>query len=298
MTGATGFVGQAVLDATVQQGIAVRALTRREQEHREGIEWIRGDLHDNAALLQLVDGSDAVLHIAGLVNAPDEAGFLKGNLAGTQNVLQAARDADVTRFVCVSSLSAREPGLSDYGRSKRLAEEAVQTSGLDWTIVRPPAVYGPRDTEMLDLYRAAKFGVIPMPPPGRASMIQVDDLARLLLAIAREGEHSLHRIFEPDDGADGGWAHADLARLIGKAMGKDVWAPAMPAALLKLAARADRLLRGKSAKLTPDRARYMCHPDWVCRTERAVPAQLWQAQVDTEEGIRATAQWYRDREWL
>jgi uncharacterized protein YbjT (DUF2867 family) len=180
VTGGTGFVGQAVLEEASRRRTSVRALARREQASYKGVEWVRGDLADRDALTRLVAGAEAVLHIAGVVNTPDPLGFHVGNVAGTESVVEAAREAGIRRFVFVSSLSAREPGLSAYGRSKRHAEEVVQTSGLDWTIVRPPAIYGPRDREILDLFRAARWGVVPMPPAGRASIIHVGDLTRLL----------------------------------------------------------------------------------------------------------------------
>lgn len=298
ITGATGFVGQAVLDEAARRGLAVRALTRREQEPRDGVTWVRGDLADAAALRELVRGADAALHIAGVVNAPDAAGFQAGNVAGTQAVLDAVIAAGGQRFLCVSSLAAREPDLSDYGRSKYAAEELVRASALDWTIIRPPAIYGPRDTELLELFKAARFHVMPMPPAGRASMIHVDDLARLLLDLVPSGAHVSGQIFEPDDGREQGWAHAELARAIGEAMGRKVWAPAMPKALLMGAARLDRLLRKDKAKLTPDRASYMSHPDWVSAPEKAVPRTIWQPRVQMAQGLFMTAKWYRGEGWL
>jgi nucleoside-diphosphate-sugar epimerase len=300
ITGGTGFVGQAVLDEAGRRGVPVKALTRREQERRSGVEWVRGNLHDDAALQELARGASCVLHIAGVVNAPDAEGFQHGNVAGTRNVVTAAVREEVRRFVCVSSLSAREPQLSDYGRSKREAEEAVHASSLDWTTIRPPAIYGPRDTEIFELFRAARWGIVPVPPAGAASMIHVDDLARLLLdcAIAGEGSAWSGRIFEPDDAREGGWPHQEMARAIGKAMERRIWAPAMPSFLLKTAAQLDRLLRGDKAKLTPDRASYMLHPDWVSSSERSVPPELWRPRIDTIEGLADTARWYANTGWL
>lgn len=297
-TGGTGFVGQAVLDAAERRGQAFRALTRRDQQQRTQVHWVGGDLSDTAVLAQLVTGCEAVVHIAGVVNAPDEAGFRKGNIEGTQNVVAAAREAGVQRFIHVSSLAAREPGLSMYGHSKRLAEEVVQVSGLDWTIVRPPGVYGPRDTEIFELFRAAKMRIMPMPPNGRASFIHVDDLARLLLDLVPAGEATKDRIFEPDDGTPGGWSHVDFAKAIGQAMGKTVWAPSMPKSLLLGAARLDRAVRGAKAKLTPDRAHYMAHPDWVSEPAQAVPPDIWRPAIETRQGLEQTAQWYRQQGWL
>ncbi len=298
MTGATGFVGQAVLDEAGRRGIAVRALARRELAERDGVEWVRGDLGDVAALDRLVAIADAVLHIAGVVNAPDAAGFAAGNVAGTEAIVAAAERAGVRRFIHVSSLAAREPGLSQYGQSKRHGEEIVQTSALDWTIVRPPAIYGPRDHEIFELFRAARWGVVPLPPTGRTSIVHVDDLARLLLALVPGGEAVSRRIFEPDDGKEGGWSHRDLARAIGQAVGRRVWAPAVPAAAMRGAARVDRWVRRGGAKLTADRVGYMIHPDWVSRPDKAPPPALWQPAVGTEAGLAATARWYREQGWL
>jgi nucleoside-diphosphate-sugar epimerase len=299
VTGGTGFVGQGVVDLAGRRGLSIKALARREQAPSDGVEWIRGDLADRAALARLVEGAEAVLHVAGVVNAPDPMGFHLGNVAGTEALVEAAELAGVPRFVFVSSLAAREPGLSAYGRSKRHAEEVVQTSTLDWTIVRPPAIYGPRDREMFELFRAARWGVVPMPPAGgRASVIHVEDLARLLVALLPADPALFRRIVEPDDGREGGWPHADLARAIGRAVGRDVRVPHMPKWALLAAARLDRLVRGKGAKLTPDRVGYMVHPDWVSRAGAAPPAELWQPEIPTEEGLAASARWYREQGWL
>ncbi|OCC25189.1 epimerase [Croceicoccus estronivorus] len=298
LTGATGFVGQTLLDEALRRGVKVRALTRREQPSRKGVTWVKGDLANRKALKALVKGVEAVVHVAGVVNAPDVTGFETGNVAGTLSIVEAAVAAGVPRFLHVSSLAAREPHLSVYGASKRRAEKIVSASGLDWTIVRPPAVYGPRDTEMLDLFRAAKWGVVPMPPPGRTSVIHVLDLARLLMALLPGGEDVTHEIFEPDDGANDGWSHHDLAHAIGWAVGRRPWVPHLSRATLNRISRIEGLLRRSKAKLTADRVGYMSHPDWVVSRHRVVPAGRWVPRVSTREGLKATADWYRREGWL
>ena len=290
VTGATGFVGQAA-----RAGRDVRALTRRPQPAREGIEWVQGDLHDAAALKRLVHRAGVVLHIAGVVNAPDEAGFHAGNVTGTLNVVNAALAGGVERFVHVSSLSAREPQLSTYGASKRKGEMIVRASSLDWTVVRPPAVYGPRDTEMFELFKLARKGIVPLPPEGRASIIHVNDL---LIALVPGGEDVTSQTFEPDDGTPGGWSHPDLARAIGMAMGKRVKPLPLPRGVLEWAAKADRWARKDKAKLTLDRVGYMCHPDWTVSDGARPPASLWEPQVETTLGLHATAAWYKEEGWL
>jgi nucleoside-diphosphate-sugar epimerase len=302
VTGATGFVGHAVLDALA--GVPVKALARSDQQARSGVEWVQGSLSDTISLDQLVSGADAVIHIAGLTNTPDPANFKAANVSGTANVIAAMRKAKIKRLIFVSSLSARKPELSAYGASKAAAEKLVEASKLDWTIVRPPAVYGPRDDDMLELFKTAKWGFVPLPPGGATSIIYVSDLGKLLasLAVSSSSEAvgpASKKIYEPDDGRTGGWAHKEMAQAIGRAVGKkSVFAPHLPASFLSLAANADRMLRGDKAKLTADRVGYMCHPNWVCRSDRKPPESLWKAEVSGEEGFAKTADWYREAGWL
>lgn len=298
MTGATGFVGGETLAQALAAGHHVHALTRRAQPPQARITWAPGALDKGDALDRLVAQADAVIHIAGVVNAPDRAGFEAGNAAGTMALVDAMRRQGVRRLIHVSSLAAREPGLSDYGWSKELAERHVKASGLDWTIVRPPAIYGPGDREMLELFQMAKRGLVLLPPGGRFSVIHVADLARLLLALAADRELSLTQCYEIDDGAPNGWDHRDFALALGRALDRRVRPVSMPRALMTLGASIDRLVRGKRARLTPDRVRYFCHPDWVSNPRLAPPAPLWTPQLPTEEGLRATAQAYRAKGWL
>ncbi|BEV01624.1 NAD-dependent epimerase/dehydratase family protein [Novosphingobium olei] len=298
VTGATGFVGQAVLDLAQRRGLEVRALARRPQEPRAGVEWVQGDLADKAALRRLFGRATVVVHIAGVVNAPDAAGFEAGNVTGTMNVIETALRVGVPRLVHVSSLSAREPQLSLYGASKLKGERLVKAAPLDWTVVRPPAVYGPRDTEMLELFRLARKGFMPLPPEGRLSIIHVNDLARLLLALLPPGEDVTGRVFEPDDGQPGGWTHHSLAKAIGVAVGRRVTPMSLPPGLLRFGARADRFFRKDKAKLTEDRVGYMCHPDWLAGESNQPPEALWRAKVETRMGLHATAAWYREAGWL
>ena len=298
LTGATGFVGQATVEALLAAGHELRALTRRPQPPG-AVEWVEGDLADHLALERLVRGAEAVIHIAGVVNAPDVQGFEEGNVRGTLELVEAAVAARVPRFLFISSLAAREPHLSAYGDSKARAERIMAASGLDWTIVRPPAIYGPHDREMFELFRAACWGVVPVPPKGgRVSIIHVDDLARLLVALLPENEATSHRIYEVDDGRKGGRSHRELARAIGRAVGRRVWVPHLSRATLDRLARLDGWWRKTAAKLTPDRVSYMTHPDWVADPARHAPADLWRPQISAAEGLKATAQWYREAGWL
>ncbi|MCH7861796.1 NAD-dependent epimerase/dehydratase family protein [Sphingomonas sp. NPDC092331] len=291
LTGGTGFVGTRLIALALEAGHQVRALTRRPQAEHAHIAWIQGDLGNAPALAELCEGADVVIHVAGVVNAPDRAGFAAGNIDGVRNMLAAAEAKGVRRFVHVSSLAAREPELSTYGWSKAEGDRLVMASGLDWTIVRPPAIYGPGDLEMLELFKLASKGLALMPRGGRISLLEVSDLGRLLLALA--ATDGCNQILDADDGTELGWSHKQFAQAIGAALGKRVASFALPRPLLLVGAHLDRLVRGGNAKLTPDRVAYFCHQDWVIDPARRPPANLWTPQVETAAGLAATAAWYR-----
>lgn len=300
VTGGTGFVGQAVLDLSNERCLPVQALTRKARDDKhDRTDWVIGDLDNMAALERMCAGVRGVIHIAGLTNTPDPAEFHHANVTGTANVIAAMRHQGVKRLVFVSSLSAREPELSQYGASKADAEALVKESGLEWTIVRPPGVYGPRDVDYLDMFKAAKLGIMPLPPRGASSIIHVRDLARLLLDLV-EAQPALVRkkTFEPDDGREGGWSHKELAEAIGASLGNRVFPVHLTKLVMALGARIDRMLRGKKAKLTLDRVGYMAHPNWVSRWDRRVPEAVWQPEISGQDGLKQTAEWYRKEGWL
>lgn len=297
VTGGTGFVGSHLLDRALSAGHEIRALTRRDQPAREGIAWIKGDLGNDAALAELCKDTEAIIHIAGAISAPDRDGFAKSNIEGTARTLAAADAAGARRFVHVSTLAAREPGISDYGWSKAQSEKLVRASGLDWTIVRPPAVYGPGDRETLELFKMAARGRVVLPPAGKLSLIHVADLTALLLACSQTSL-AVDQLYEPDDGHPGGRTHRAFAAALGVAVGRKIRTVSMPAPLVKLGARLDRLFRGSNAKLTPDRARYFCHSDWVANREKHPNSAIWEPAIRLQTGLAQTAAWYREQGWL
>ena len=299
ITGGTGCVGRRVL--FLHDGQA-RALARSAQPPKRLVWWVAGDLADTAALARLCDGASAVIHIAGVVNARDRAGFEVGNVAGTANILTAAEAAGVQRFVHVSSVAAREPSLSMYGASKAAAEALVAASPLDWIMVRPPAVYGPGDRDMLDVYRLAARGWGVAPGPGRFSLIHADDLARALLTLASAGPSRV--TLEIDDrrgDAANGYGFAEVAQAIGAALGTRPRIVPLPVAALTIAATvatAAARLTGALPTLSRDRARYLAHPDWVARGGNTALADIWTPQFDLAAGIGDTVAGYRGKGWL
>lgn len=300
VTGGTGFVGGHVLAAAQARGHCVRALARRPQRPRDGVEWVPGDLADTAALARLADGADAVLHVAGVVNARDAAGFAAGNVAGTAAMRRAAGRLP---FVHVSSLAARGPRLSAYGASKLAAEHVARGCAGPVAMVRPPAVYGPGDTELLALFRAARLGVVPVPKGAVAAMIFAPDLAEALVALAEDlagPGRSAGGCFEIDDGA-GGYRQTAMVAAIGEALGQRVRALEVPGAALRLGAALDTALarlRGTLPKLSFDRAGYLAHPDWRADSRPLLALGLWRPAHGLAEGLAKTVAWYRQEGWL
>jgi uncharacterized protein YbjT (DUF2867 family) len=296
VTGGTGFVGQRLLPIALADGYDVRALTRGWKPPEDEIAWVDGALDRADTLVKLCTGADVVIHIAGLISG-SKAEFDAVNAGGTASLIDAARKAGVRRFIHISSLAAREPGLSNYGASKAKSERLVAASGLEWTIIRPPAVYGPGDRETLELFKMARRGVVALPPGGHFSVIHVDDLCRLILRVIDEPDTVLET-YEPDDGREHGWGHRHFARTLSRIYGKRATTITMPKLLMKGASRLDRLFRRKRAKLTADRVNYFCHPDWVSNAERRPPPALWKAEIRTQTGLKETAAWYAEQGWL
>jgi nucleoside-diphosphate-sugar epimerase len=293
LTGATGFVGGHTLDRLLAGGYQVHALVRREQAPRPGVTWIVGHLADTAALRALVDDVDAVVHVAGLIKARRRADFFEINKTGTGLLLSALEGRPV-RYVHLSSLAAREPALSSYAASKAAGDLLVQASGLDWTILRPPAVYGPGDRETLVFFKAAlsRRPLLPGSPRHRTSLIHVSDLADALvaaLALPALGG----RIAEVHDGMTGGYAVADVLGLIA---GRPGWHRPVfvPGAALRTAGGAILLastLSGGVPMLTPGKARELGHPDWVCHDTTLADAG-WRASIPAARGLPETRAWY------
>jgi len=297
LTGTTGFVGGHLLEAALAGGYAVRALVRRPQSARAGVEWIEGDLRDAAALARLCEGATAAIHVAGAINAATRAAFFAANEEGTRALLAAAKAARVLRFVQVSSLAAREPGLSDYGASKAAADTAVRASPLSTAIVRPPAVYGPGDRETLALFRLARGGVVPVVGRGRFSIVHVADLAAALLALAATRATGTYEI------ADGSppFTQAIFARAIAAALGGRVRIVPLPTALLSIGAAIDTLAaraQGRAPKLSRDRARYFAHSDWTADPAPLIATGLWRPLIPATRGLVETAAWYGAAGWL
>jgi nucleoside-diphosphate-sugar epimerase len=319
LTGATGVVGSHAAEAFARDGFRVRALVRSQARAHPldtiGVETAQGSLEDRQALEQACQGMETVVHLAALTHARSASEYEAANVAGTRRLLDAAIGAGVKRFVYLSSLAASGPAidgrgvratdaarpLTEYGRSKLAGERVCQEAAgrIEVAILRAPAVYGPRDTDLYHFFKLARRGVIPVPTGGARplQMVHVSDLARALVLAARaDGVTGVYHIAEAR-----AYTWEEVGRLVGDAVNRRVRAVPVPAALIAgLAAlsEAAAAVVGRSSIFNRDKARELLAPGWLCETEAARAALNFEAAIPLAEGLRTTAQWYREQGWL
>jgi dihydroflavonol-4-reductase len=278
------------------------------------VRLVRGDLEDAAALREGCAGADVVFHVAGKIVARDALEFMATNRDGTANVLEAAQERGVTRFVLVSSLAAAGPTVpgrpideqrppapvTDYGRSKLAAEVLVRAMAFPWTIVRPPVVYGERDRGTLKIFQLARGPFVPVFGDGsqELSVIHADDLAQALIA-AGTTPATAGRVYFA--------AHLtlttsrELALACGRALGttpRVVPVPALVARGVLWTVGSLAHLAGRATLLSADKANEYLAPAWTCRPDALMHDGNWRPTIDLESGLRRTAAWYREAGWL
>jgi nucleoside-diphosphate-sugar epimerase len=318
VTGASGFIGSHLVEALVPLDWRVRCLVRKSSRLRwiptDDVTLINGELDTPGEDLErAVKNVSVVFHLAGLTSAAHDDEYTRVNVEGTRNVVEAMRaTAPEALLLFCSSLSAAGPArngrplnetdepapVSAYGRSKLAAEQAVRESGLKHVIIRPPAVYGPRDTDILAAFRLAKRGLaLRVAPAGQQlSMIYVEDLARGIMAAAEADARGLYYM---TDGMLHTWE--GVTEQIARAVGKRPRVIAVPNAIADAISRVERLrgiVTGSKPLLTPDRALELSQPDWTCDDTHARLDFDHEASVSLPDGMRMTAEWYRTNGWL
>jgi nucleoside-diphosphate-sugar epimerase len=316
VTGATGFIGGRIVRRLRCDGWRVRFLLRCRPTGPgpadPAVEAVEGSLDDGPSLRRLVRGAAAVVHAAGLVKARSRAEFFKVNADGVARLVEAVIEQPAPpHVVLVSSLAAREPHLSAYAASKRAGEAALIGGGggdggdaVPWTILRPPAVYGPGDRQTLMFFRMVKLGFGPVPggaEAARVSLLHVDDLAAAVAAVVDEGAGAFGLVAEPDDGQPGGHSWPSLVAAAAERLGTPVRILRVPRWLTygySLASGALRLVPGHVPALTPDKVRELYHGDWVCDATSMMDATKWRPRTPLGPGFAETIAWYRLHRWL
>lgn len=320
LTGATGFVGRGIAQALLGAGADLRCLVRspaRAAELRSlGAELVFGSVDPGEGLETAVSGVECVVHAAGCVRAWTRGEYFRTNELGTRRLAAAARDAGVRRFLYLSSLAASGPSapgrpvtedspprpVNAYGRSKLAGERALaeEAAGrMDPIVVRPCAVYGPRDRDFLGLFRLADrgLGLHAAARGAELSLIFVDDLADLcLLAVERARPGSVYLA-----AADPPVSWQGLVEAIGSALGRRPRCLRIPPSLLFPLAWVVALGRPFLARppvIVPGKVIEARQTGWVASAARAAAELGWAPRVGLAEGTRRAAEWYRERGWL
>lgn len=320
VTGGTGFLGSHVVDTLLAKGHEPVCLVRRSSDTRHlqecGVETVHGALDVPDTLIGLVRDADAVIHTAAALKANSRKELYQANTEGTRALVDLAQRFDAQRFVHVSSIAAKGPAptpqplpadaplapVSVYGKTKAAAEDAVRAAApqISVRIVRPPVLYGPRDMAILELFRAIKKGLFPIPSP-RGSMVGTiygPDCAEAIVAALEHsgdpGDPPL--VVEPADAPGHPWeTFRDLsAKHIGvtkvRTLRPPRWAVHSAGALTTLTGRITR----RPPRFNIDKAREACHPYWVADADSAKILD-WTPKHDLDTGLEKTIGWYRDR---
>jgi nucleoside-diphosphate-sugar epimerase len=318
VTGGTGFVGSHLAEALRNAGHDVAALVRSPGKAGRladlEVEQVRGDLDDVDALARACRNRDVVFHIAGLTAALDEARYLRINRDGTRAMVRAAALGGVARFVYLSSMAAAGPAargrpltgseppvpVTAYGRSKLAGEAEVRQSGLSWTIVRPPMVYGPRDREVLKVFQLARLGLAPVFGNGtqELSAVHAADLAQSLIAVAsaEAAAGGVYYACHPEI-----FTSRAFVQAVGRAAGKRVTVIRIPLAIGRLALAgtgAAGRLAGRATILNADKANEFFQPAWIGDPGPLTRDTAWRAEHDLASGLADTWEWYRRSGWL
>jgi len=308
LTGATGFLGSHIAGGLVSAGHDVVCSVRRTSDTRWidplGVETVTFDLGADG-VPDAIRTVEQVVHCGGLTRARNEARFQRVNAEGTAALANAAAAAGVRRFVFISSLAARGPKgaggpISPYGRSKAAGERALREAAGDMerVVLRPGGVYGPRDPDLLPLFKLASKGWIAIPAGAPALQpVFVDDVVAVTLSA----------LSAPPPGAPLPVAHAArhgwpaLGLALSEALGVDARIVKVPPAafwtvglLSEVAAR----FTGTPPAMDRRRARDMSRHRWTADVDVTRRALGWEARVDIRQGLALTAAWYREAGWL
>lgn len=323
LTGATGFVGSHVLDVLCEEGIDTSLLLRESSNrqfiapHMDRVEVRVGTLADPVSLKSALNGITHVVHCAGITKATHPAEFEQVNLRGTCHLLEAINVAQtpVQRFIHISSLAACGPAtassparetdpprpVSAYGKSKLDSEQAVRSMcKTEYVIVRPPAVYGPRDKAFLMLFKAVKGGFCPRfgSTQQELSLVYVRDLAQVIVSLLR---HPQAPGLTVNVASNEVVTDEQLCRAIADGLGVRYRPVCFPVWVLRAVCKLNEAVSTISRRpsiLGWDKYRELTAPGWVCDTSVLRNKLGLSCDTTVRDGIRATVAWYQHHKWL
>ena len=307
LTGATGFVGRHILQSLLDEGHKVRVLIRTPSkfslEHKN-IDIVEGDLSCLKSLKSLCREAQIVIHCAALTKSLKTEHMFEVNREGTKNLVKIAEAQKVNRFLMISSLAAREPHISNYAKSKYDGETAlrVRKPDIGWDIIRPPAVYGPHDMQILEFFKLVKsrIGIIAGPKQASISLIHVEDLVDAVMMWVRS-KISTQSIYEVCGALDEGYKWREILDVAARHMEVSpffVKPPYMFLWLYALCATGSGLALNKPGLMSFDKLKEMRHTDWAVKDKSFEKTFNWSPKIDLETGFKRTIQWYYQQGFL
>lgn len=322
VTGGNGFVGSHLVDLLLETGHEVHCIVRKTSNIRwlenKQVKIFRTGLFDKEALKPILKEADYLFHVAGVVKAKTEEGYYKGNVETTKNLLSALVEIEskIKRILIVSSQTASGPSkdgkpvteedechpITRYGKSK-LEEEKLARSFMDKlpiTIVRPPAVYGERDTEILQLFQTYNKGIMALIGFNKklVSLIHVSDLVKGIYLAATSEKSKGETYFISSEKF---YSWEEVSEVLRKVLGKKAIKLRLPHSLVYFVAAIAEffsLFSKQAATFNIEKARDFVQQYWICSSQKAMKDLGFACEVQLEEGIQRTIDWYKANNWL
>lgn len=320
VTGASGFVGSHLVEKLLDLNFHVKVLARKESQlqwlKEKPLEIVRCEYNDIDCLANAIKDVNYIFHVAGVIKAKKKDLYYKGNVETTKNLLIASQNAKkLKRFVLVSSQAAAGPSsiqnpkteemdcypVTTYGKSKLQAEEEVKKyeGKIPFTIVRPSAVYGPRDPETLIFFKSIKNGLQPMIgfQEKYVSLVHVSDLIEGIM-LAAQSDKSIGQTYFIS--SERGYSWREIGDITAKILGKRVIRIKIPHLIVYLVAgfsQAINYFQNDATILNFEKANEIVE-QWVCSVEKAKRELGYSQKIDLEKGIRQTLEWYMKNNWL
>jgi nucleoside-diphosphate-sugar epimerase len=316
VTGATGFIGSHLCEELARRGHKVTCLIRE----KSNLKWIEnidlkiisGDCEKIESLYDAVDGVDYVFHLAGLTKACSEEKFFCANTRGTENLINAVAEKNpkLKRFIYISSLAAVGPSkngsplkeeadpmpVSSYGKSKLEGEKAVlkYKKSIPVTVLRPSAVYGPRDRDLFIFFKILKKGIFPDWGKCYYSLLYVDDLIQGII-LAAENKKAAGEIYFLSDSKF--YTNEEIMNAISSALGIKAVRLRVPKCIMPFFAYIGEKIN-RHGIINRDKVSELSYSHWICDTTKAREELGFMSKVRIKEGMKWTADWYRIHRWL
>ena len=322
VTGGTGFIGSHLVEALLKKGIQVRCLLRKTSD----LKWLKGlpieahwgDCNDKNSLREAVEGVEQVFHLAGVTKAVHEKTYFEVNAFGTENLIHACLENNprIQKFIYLSSQAAAGPcrngnkrkesdqckPVSPYGQSKQMGEELAMAHAqeLPLLILRPSAVYGPRERDIYTFFKLLSKRIKPcLPSKDRhISLCYVEDIIQAIL-LAAQVKGSSGEIFFLSDGQD--YRLEEIGDIFAQAMGVNAFCIRVPEwMIIGMASFSEYLsiLSGKPPLLNKGKVEEILQRNWVCDITKAKTALGFEPHISLAQGAKLTFEWYKKENWL